>query len=96
MDSTIIRKKFKGYKGLHLLHLNVRSILSKVKLDNFKTQILNSDANIITISETWLIKKYDNTWINIPGYNLLRLDRNWSDNGKSIKKGGGLGIYTKN
>ena len=61
-----------------------------------KNQIIKSQAYIITLSETWLIGKFDSKLIEIPGYNFLRLDRKWSDTGKNIKKGGGLGIYIKN
>ena len=96
MDKLEIKNNFVNCKGLHFIHLNVRSITSKGKFDNLKSQILRSQAHFITISETWLVEKYDSNLIEIPGYNLLRLDRNWSENGKSIKKGGGLAIYIKN
>ena len=76
--------------------MNVRSILSKGKFENLKTQILNSKAQVVTISETWLKKEWDSSLISIPGYNLLRVDRNWGDIKNDIKKGGGLCIYIKN
>ena len=96
MDDTIIKNNFKNCNGLHFIHLNVRSILSKGKFDNLKIQVTDSQAHIITLSETWLIDKYDSKLINIPGYNLIRLDRNWTTDGNKVKKGGGLGIYIKN
>ena len=96
MDNTLIKNNFKKCNGLHFVHLNVRSILSKGKFENLKLQIINSQAHIITISETWLINKLDSKLISIPGYNLIRLDRNWTENGNNIKKGGGLCIYIKN
>ena len=96
MDNTIIKSNFKDSKGLHFVHLNVRSILSKGKFDSLKIQILESQAHFITISETWLVNKYDSKLIEIPGYNFIRLDRSWKDKGNNIKKGGGLGIYIKN
>ena len=96
MDNPIIKNNFKKCKGLHFIHLNVRSILSKGKFENLKIQILESEAHIITISETWLVDKCDSKLINIPGYTFIRLDRNWTDDGVNTKKGGGLGIYIKN
>ena len=96
MDNPIIKNNFNKSKGLHFIHLNVRSILSKGTFENLKTQVMNSKAHVITLSETWLIEKCDTKMINIPGYNFIRFDRRWSENGKSIKKGGGLGMYIKN
>ena len=95
MDNTIIKNIFKNCSGLHFIHLNVRSLLSKGKFENLNIQILNSQAHIITISETWLLSTCDSKLINILGYNFMRLDRNWSPDGQNIKKGGGLGIYVK-
>ena len=95
MDNPLIKNNFKKCNGLHFVHLNVRSITSKGKFENLKNQILESQAHFITISETWLVNKYDSKLINIPGYSFLRWDRNWSSDGRNIKKGGGLGIYIK-
>ena len=94
MDNPIIVNNFKKCKGLHFVHLNVRSIWGK--FENLKMQILESQAHIVTISETWLNKRFDSKLIDIPGYNLLRLDREWLDKNNNIKKGGGLGVYIKN
>ena len=88
MDNTNITNNFKNTKGLHFIHLNVRSILSKGKFDNLKNQIQRSQAHVISISETWLINKSDSKIIEIPGYNFIRLDKNWSDNGKKTSKKG--------
>ena len=81
---------------MHFVHLNVRSILSKGKFDNLKTQILRSEAQVISVSETWLNSKFYSKLLEILGYSFIRLDRNCSDNGKNVKKRGGLGIYIKN
>ena len=75
--------------------MNVRSLLSKGKFDSIKNQILNSHAHIITLSETWLKKDFDNNLLSITGYDFLRLDRSWKDANNNIKKGGGIGIYIK-
>ena len=77
-------KLFKG-KGIHLFHLNIRSLFCKNKFDMFKQQMSHSDADIKCLSETWLKKGLTSNIINIPGYRLTRLDRNWIEN-KSIKK----------
>ena len=84
-------KLFKD-KGLHFMHLNVRSLFSKNKFDMFKQQMSSSNASIICISETWLKTALPSSIINLPNYNLTRFDRNWEENGE-IKKGGGLCIY---
>ena len=74
-------------KGLHLCHLNVRSLWSKIEL--LKHQIPKSNIPIFAISETWLTPSTTNNLINLPNYNFLRLDR-------EIKKaGGGIGVYIR-
>ena len=95
MDNTIVKNNFKNCNGLHFIHLNVRSILSKGKFENLKIQKNDSQAQIISLSKTWLVNKYDSKLINIPRYNFLRLDRSWSNDGNNVKKGGGLCIYIK-
>ena len=81
-------------KGLHLMHLNIRSLFCKNKFDMFNQQIINSGIDVIGLSETWLKNVVHANYINIHGYNLLRLDRNWSENGQ-LKKGGGVCLYIK-
>ena len=87
------KRLFKG-KGIHLYHLNIRSLYSKMKFDMFKEQMTNCNADIICLTETWLKKGLTSNVINIPGYRITRLDRNWLEN-NSIKKGGGVCIYIK-
>ena len=81
-------------KGLNLVHLNIRSLFCKNKFDMFKQQLLNSNVNVLGISETWLKKELPSDIININGFNINRNDRSWSEKGK-IKKGGGVCIYIK-
>ena len=79
-------------KGLHFMHLNVRSILAKNKFDMLKVQIANSKLNVFTISESWLNPKIPNSMIAIPGYSIIRSDRP-----TSLKaRGGGLVTYISN
>ena len=82
---------FKNVRGLHIVHFNVRSLLSKGKFDMFKTQVAMSGAHLVCLSETWLNPKLPSSIIEIPGYNLIRLDRAWG--GKC--RGGGVAIYAQ-
>ena len=79
-------------KGIHLVHLNMRSLYCRNKFDMFKQQLLNSNIDVFCISESWLRESLTSNIIDIPGYKLSRLDRNWSEN-NNIKKGGGLCMY---
>ena len=74
-------------KGLHFMHLNVRSILAKGKFDMLKTQITNSNLSVITISESWLNSKFPDAMLEIPGFYIAaRKDRH----NTSTSRGGGL------
>ena len=79
-------------KGIHLMHLNIRSLFCKNKFDMFKQQMSYSNIDVICISETWLREGLTSNILDIPGFRLLRMDRNWSEN-NMIKKGGGLCMY---
>ena len=83
-------------KGMHLGHINIRSITNK--WDVFKTQFLSTNLHILTISETWLNEKLPSEFYKLTNnYTFLRNDRNWSDEGHlNIKKGGGVALYVKN
>ena len=84
-------------KGLHIAHLNIRSIMGGHSFDLTKHQIRNSNVDFFTLSETWLSESIPNEIISIEGYNVTRLDRNWNDldNLHSPKRGGGLACYVK-
>ena len=64
-------------KGLHLAHCNVRSMLGRNKFDMIKHQIEASGVDIFTLSETWLSSAIPDKTLELPGYNLCRLDRTW-------------------
>ena len=87
----------KGGKGLHLAHLNVRSMMGGNKFDTLKHQVENSNIDIFTLSETWLSEPIPDNMIRLPSYNVSRWDRSWRDkeNSKCPKKGGGLLCYVK-
>ena len=87
-------KLFKD-KGFHLMHLNIRSLFSKNKFDMFKQQMIDSGIDVICLTETWLKGGINSNFVNIPNFNLIRNDRNWSENG-NLKKGGGTCMYINN
>ena len=83
-------------KGLKFCHLNVRSILNKI--DQFRLHFETTGIDVITISETWLSKDISSNFLQLKGYQLIRLDRNptQNDNGHNpIKRGGGLLTYIR-
>ena len=79
-------------RGFHLAHLNVQSINNK--FDLLKIQIRQMGFQFFSMSETWLTEDTPNSFLNIDGYNLIRWDRKWHEDGKNIvKRGGGLAVY---
>ena len=86
-----INDSFKG-RGLHLTHLNLRSIMNKHDLVKIQLGILKMD--LFTFSESWLSDKVGDDLIHIEGYNVIRNDRSWMEGSKRVpKKGGGVGAY---
>jgi hypothetical protein len=70
-------------KGLHCIHLNTRSLLPNIS--EMRLLAVKTNAKIIAISETWLDETVTDNEINIPGYSVIRQDRN--------REGGGTCIY---
>ena len=58
--------------------------------------IENSNIDVCTISESWLHDLIPDKFIEIPGYKILRQDRNRIIQGNRKKRGGGLIIYISN
>ena len=77
-------------RGLHMIHINMRSLNNKMEL--VRATFCESNASVITMSETWLNKSYSDSYNNIEGYTTVRSDREWDSN----KKGGGICTYIKN
>ena len=73
-------------RGLHLIHLNINSILSKI--DELRVIAKKSRANVIGITESKLDKTVLDEEINIDGYELARSDRN--------RHRGGVSCYIQN
>ena len=90
-----VRNNFQGGKGVHLTHLNIRSLWANYDLLN---QYLE-DSNIActTISETWLKPDFHTSLVTIANYTLCRLDRQiLTKDGLTTKTGGGVAIYVNN
>ncbi|CAC5376664.1 unnamed protein product [Mytilus coruscus] len=72
-------------KGMHFIHLNARSLLTKIP--ELQTIAFKTKAAVISVTETWFDETITNTEANIPGYTILRKDRN--------RCGGGVCMYIK-
>ena len=88
----------KNAKGLHIAHLNTRSLMNK--WDNLKANFMDSGLHILTFSETWLHDQLPNSLIDLGhDYLLFRNDRKWndlSDLNSTPKRGGGVCMYIRN
>ena len=83
-------------KGMHIAHINARSIINKWEV--FKTQFPCSNLHVLGVSETWLNDKLPDEMFSLSNdYCLYRIDRKWHEPGiLNIKKGGGVAIHIKN
>ena len=85
-------------KGLGMIHLNVRSLMGGHKFEMVRSQIETSNADIFSISESWLSKAVPDRVIECMNYNVVRLDRSWNvegENSQFAKRGGGVACYIK-
>ena len=73
-------------KGLHLCHLNVNSLLSKI--DEIRDIANRIKPAVLGITESKLDSSVTNMEVNINGYSIIRNDRN--------RHGGGVACYVKN
>ena len=82
-----IKDKFEPFRkrGLHFLHVNVNSLLSKI--DELKDIVGHTKPAILGITESKLDGSVTNQEVNISGYNILRNDRN--------RNGGGVACYIR-
>ena len=72
-------------KGLHFLHININSLLSKK--DEIRCIANKTKAAIIGITESKLDHTVPDSEVNFPGYDILRCDRN--------RNGGGVACYIR-
>lgn len=72
---------------LNICHINVQSLCARKfsKFEELKHIFLDSKVDVICMTETWLSPAINDTLIAIPGFNLLRHDRN--------RHGGGICVY---
>ena len=78
-------------KGLHLLGLNITSLLSK--LDQLKIFVQNKKSAVICLSKTWLDQSVTVNEIRLPGYSVESKDRIRQEWGVCIYVGDHLQSY---
>ena len=83
-------------RGLHIVHLNVRSILAEKRREQLVLSMPIHGPDVFTISESWLNPSTPDNWAQIEGYNMIRLDREVINPiTNELKKGGGLMTYVR-
>lgn len=60
-------------KGLQIVHINVRSLLSKI--DTLRVDIIDSNIDVLCVTESWHHKGIGDIMVNIEGFQLCRNDR---------------------
>ena len=73
-------------KGLKCIQLNIVSLIKN--LDELKCILIENRVHVCALNETRLDSEIDNSEIEIPGYTIIRKDRN--------RNGGGVAIYIQN
>lgn len=72
-------------KGLHIIHLNVRSLVHKIS--QIRDLVQSSKAGIVGITETWLDSSISDAEIELENYSVIRKDRN--------RNGGGVCMFIR-
>ncbi len=90
MDNFENSKDLSKLRGISVGALNVRSVYRKI--DDIHVLLSRSDLSILSISESWLNSSVANCEIELPGYKLVRFDR---DNGTGFR-GGGVSCFIRN
>ena len=72
-------------KGVHFIHANVRSLLPK--LPEIRLFLARTKATVFAASETWLDATVNDNELQIPGFNVIRRDRN--------RNGGGVALFIR-
>ena len=89
MDSAT--QTIKELKGIKIGSINIRSLYRSV--DEIKIFLNRTELHVLMLQETFLSDQTPDALLEIPGYSLVRQDRN-TDTCKSM--GGGLCIYVRN
>ena len=71
-SSSVNSSEIVGKKGLHLIHINVRSLVPK--LSELRHLLGETKAAVLAISESWLDETIGDNEIHIDGYSVLRRD----------------------
>jgi len=69
--------------GLKICHINAQSLPKKI--EEFRYMFVNSEIDVICVSETWFVQSLCDVLISCDGYNVYRSDR--------VSHGGGVAIY---
>lgn len=78
----------KPQSDIKIAHLNARSIKNRDHYILTKNLLAENDFHIFTVSETWLDNSITDLEVEIPGYDVYRLDRH-------EKTGGGVCAYVR-
>lgn len=68
---------------LCVAHVNIRSLVPSFA--DLKCLLLHEEFHILAVTETWLSPEYPDALVDVPGYQLFRMDR--------VSRGGGIGVY---
>ena len=72
-DNNDFHSDVRMLRGFKIAHLNVNRLVNK--LDHVKELVHKHSFDILTLSETWLAPNILDNEITIPGYSLVRKDR---------------------
>ena len=70
-----------------VLYFNARSLKNKIDELNTRCKQKQHNPDLIVITETWLDHSIPDSFLSVPGYNILRCDRD--------SNGGGVAFYFK-
>ena len=74
--------------NIKVAHLNVRSLKSRGHFIQVKDTVISNNFDVFTITETWLDHTVTNMEVEIPGYDIYRIDR-------QSQRGGGVCTYVR-
>ena len=81
-------------RGLKIVSVNIRSLYSSLN----ELSVRFKEFDIICCCETWLNSTFTNQMIQIEGFEIFRLDREYGNicnKEQKLKRGGGLIVYIK-
>ena len=88
-NDSIDALKVRLVRGLKIAHLNVNRLVNK--LDGVRELMSTYNFDVLTLRETWLSSNISDCEVTIPGYTLVRKDRN----GSTELNGGGVLFYIR-